>query len=362
MHIINLIDDFGSVNFGVWNAALSTAQILNQKYSYTSHAWFPKIEEIPAIDSVNMKVFEKINYGELQKALEEGGFTPDNCIVVSHGCWRFPSKWGNKLKEYGFKWVAIPHGMLEPWSMQQKKIKKSIYYRLFERKLLSSADIIRAVGTPEYNNLKRDFNKNVRLISNGIEPVLINDVVKKKSVKSFLFIARLHHKKGVIPMVKAWLDSPLANDSDYCLNIAGPDDGELPALQVLLANSKVSNIKYLGPVYGEEKEKLFQNNHFFLQPSFSEGFSTSVLEAMQYGLIPIITEGCNFPEALENNLAIKVKTEKNSIKKGLILASKIPDNEMITWGERASEFVTENYSLQHIAKLQAELYQKLLNS
>lgn len=360
MRIINLIDNLSPVNFGIWNAALATAPMLIDRHNCKSYAWYPALEDAPQLSQVEQRSFTAFGRTQMLEALKQGDFSPADTLIVSHGCWQFPTRWGHALHKMGYKWLMVPHGMLEPWSMQQKRFKKWLYFSLVERRLLAKADVIRAVGTPEFNNLQKMLSAKVALIPNGIPSLHQPLLEKPASPRHFLFMARLHHKKGLLPMVRAWLNSSLANNSLYQLTIAGPDDGELPALKGLLASSGVTNIHYVGAVYGAEKEVLLQRSHFYLLPSFSEGFPTSLLEAMQYGLIPLMTSGCNFPEALEAHLAIAITPETATILKGLNQAAKLSSGDLNNWGQKAAAFVNQHYNLNHIAELQYKLYKSLL--
>ncbi len=107
-------------------------------------------------------------------------------------------------------------------------------------------------------------------------------------------------KKGIVPLVKAWLQSALLNNTACRLIIAGPDEGELPLIQSLITDA--TNIEYIGMVSGDAKDKLLASASYYLLPSFSEGFPTSLLEAMEKGAIPVITRGCNFNEVFEQNI------------------------------------------------------------
>ena len=40
-------------------------------------------------------------------------------------------------------WVAVPHGMLEPWSLSQKRLKKWMYLHLVESPMLRRAHAIK---------------------------------------------------------------------------------------------------------------------------------------------------------------------------------------------------------------------------
>ena len=359
MRIINIIDNISQVNFGIWNAAIATAKHLKESYHVISELWFPEIEDYPNLDSVTMIPLKDTSKEYLFKLIEEKGLSPNNTIIVTHGCWQYATKWGAELKNKGFHWVYTPHGMLEPWSMQQKKWKKKIYFKLLEYPLSKIADTIRAVGSPELKNLQNTYNNTI-LIPNGIEENITTDKEWSTPIQ-FLFMARLHHKKGILALVQAWITSSLNNNEDYILNIAGPDDGEKEAMLSLIQNNNNQNIKYTGAIYGSDKEQLLKQSHFYILPSHSEGFPTSVLEAMQYGLIPIITKGCNFPEVFKHNKAIEITTSTDSIVEGLQKAAKIDKETFQTMSKDANEYINQNYSLKIIAKKQYELYQELLS-
>ena len=51
----------------------------------------------------------------------------------------------------------------------------------------------------------------------------------------------------------------------------------------------------------------------YVAPSYSEGFSMSVLEGMASGLPCVITTGCNFPEAAKANAAYVVDIDADAI-------------------------------------------------
>lgn len=359
MKIINFVDNLESVNFGIWNAAVSTAEELSQQGVH-SEIWFPQIERIPDIKAVKLVALTNLSVSAVADKIIQGY---DKCetVIVSHGCWMYPTKIGYALHNKGYKWIAVPHGMLEPWSMQQKKFKKLIYLYLIEKRMLHQADAIRAVGTPELYNLRRTYSSNnLHLIPNGTEETVKIEKDWEKPLR-FLFMARLHHKKGIVPLVEAWASSLLHNNAGYKLIIAGPDDGEKENMHKAILRNGSTNLEYVGPRYGREKEELLKNTHFYILPSYSEGFPTSVLEGMQNGLVPIITEGCNFPEAFENEMAIKISPAIEDIVSGLNQVALYNEAELNLVSQKVQEFVCANYSLKHIAEMQNKFYQKLLN-
>ena len=56
-------------------------------------------------------------------------------IVHIYGCWRpFTVKLFYEAKKYKKKIIISPIGALEPWSLQQKKIKKKIAWLIYQKK------------------------------------------------------------------------------------------------------------------------------------------------------------------------------------------------------------------------------------
>lgn len=364
MRIINIVDNLLKVNFGIWNAAIATAAQLNEQYQVSSELWYPENPEnvkLEPIQGLTLYVLKDISKKGIDAAVKERKLDANKDIIVTHGTWQYATKWGYQLKKRGFKWVYTPHGMLEPWSMQQKKVKKLTYFYLFEKRYAAKADAIRAVGSPEKENLLRHFEQ-VTLIPNGIDdaPPLTKKIEKQENPKIVLFMARLHHKKGVFSLVKGWVNSALIGRPDYKLIIAGPDDGEKERILKMMKHYRNNNLSYVGAVYGEEKKKLLESATYYILPTQSEGFPTSVVEAMGYGVVPIITDGCNFPEAFENQLAIKIEPHYQSIIDTLYLLPRKKQEELNELSIRCRQFILDNYTVSKIAQQQFELYQNLI--
>jgi len=441
--VVHLLSDISRINFGIWNPVVSTISYF-EKLGVSVEIWFPESNsKIP--DEIQQHRFRQLNK---QNFFLEN-FPSKNTVFISHGCWSWATRIGYFMKSHGYGWIAVPHGMLEPWSMNQKWFKKQTYFHFIEKRKLNIADTFIAVGGPEVDNLKRWFDK-VEHIPNGIEPFIgemgkwgngeMSDTVNQEISGSgeqevpnenpnlqinkspdtpsylitFLFLGRLHIKKGVVPLVKAWLDSSLWNDNRFQLIIAGPDEGELDRIKYLLdgvserqpegrrsklevrsqrvnvkdeklktlnetneqgvasnqslppitqdpkPNTQNPNIHIPGPIYGPEKTNLLLKSHFFLLPSQSEGFPTSIIEAMTCGCIPIITDGCNFPEAIEAGVSERIEFNISSIRNKLEEVSTWNNNEIENISIKVKEFVDNHYSLALIARKQYDLILKTI--
>ncbi len=111
-------------------------------------------------------------------------------------------------------------------------------------------------------------------------------VIKPK----FIFWGRIHKQKRIDKAIKFIHNIIYSGYPDAELLIIGPDCGEKNFLLDLARNLKIKN----NVIFKKEKNldtiiKLSKNFSFFLQLSDYEGMGMSVMESMQLGLIPVIT-------------------------------------------------------------------------
>ncbi len=356
MKIINIVSSINKINYGVWHAATIGSHYMKTEHKVESELWIcyqkNEVEIIPEIPYFFFKKEQKTIKG-FNNWLSQ--FSNSETIIVTHGSWLMPTKLGYWAKKRGFSWVYLPQGMFEVLSTSKLAIKKRLYFHLFEKRWIKNATVVRAVSYPEEKNLiKLIPGIPLALIYNGVNGNSTNTFEKSDSLLNFLFLARLHSKKGIIHLVKAWAEA--IDDSDnVLLSIVGPDEGELEKIKPYLRKTSV----YLGPKFGSEKSKLLENSHYYILPSYSEGFPTSVLEAMSYGAIPIITKGCNFPDIITHKLGYEIEPDIASIKNVLSnLKNKAFDKKLSL---RNIEYVENNFSENKIGENLLNLYTKILS-
>lgn len=358
MNIVHIIPNVKAINYGVWKVVLDSCLTLN---SFQNKCYIIVLSQEEVLMDELLKFQERISFFSVKEAntFISANFLNSESIIVSHGCWTTVSYLGYLLSKKRYQWVVYPHGMLEPWSLLNKRLKKWIYYNLFEKRFLRNANRLIAVGKPELINLRNTFKLNkVEHIPNGIQSAVVKEKEFDKVV--FTYIARLHHKKGVFELVSAWINSKiLKNEAAFQLNIAGPDEGEL---RKLVNECKgVSNIRILGPLYQNDKFELLNRSHFFILPSYSEGFPTSIIEAMTFGCIPIITKGCNFPEIEDAEFAFLTRTDVNEIREVLEEVSTFNESMFAELSKKAKSYIDENYSMEMVASKQLNIFKKVLS-
>jgi glycosyltransferase involved in cell wall biosynthesis len=105
----------------------------------------------------------------------------------------------------------------------------------------------------------------------------------------FVFWGRLATEKGLDRALRI-IEFLNRTVSDSRFLIIGPDLGERSRLEQLAQRLKIwKSVSFLGPKTHAEIARLASTSSFYLQPSLFEGMAVSVVEAMQLGLVPVVT-------------------------------------------------------------------------
>jgi poly(glycerol-phosphate) alpha-glucosyltransferase len=296
-------------------------------------------------------------------------------VADTHGLWLYP---GIAAKNYSRKnnrpYLISPHGMLDPWAMKNSRWKKLIAWRLFEREHLRGARCFRALCASEASSIRQLHLKNdIAIIPNGIDlPTgIVHSAPPWKGAvepgkKVLLFLSRIHPKKGLVNLLKAWAMN--RKSEEWVLAIAGWDQGgheqELKQLATELGlvwadvrkqemNSKLQtacSVLFLGPQFNEAKAACYHHCDAFVLPSFSEGLPMVVLEAWAYSRPVIMTPECNLPEGFLAGAALKMETTAASMAAGLNELQRMTVAERTTMGNRAHDLVVERFTWSRVGR------------
>lgn len=204
----------------------------------------------------------------------------------------------------GVPFVQSPHGMLADWSVRQKRLKKSLFYTSFGRRLLDRAAFVCTTAQGELDqSQKRHPHTPGRVIPLVFDlapyrerptPDLARKHLPLPSTErpTMLYLSRLHYKKRPDLLVAA---ARALRDMGHRFNIvfAGPLDREYKTgLMEYAKRIGVDDITtVLGMVPAEYKPSLFAACDVFVLPTSMENFGFVYFEALASGTPVITTKG-----------------------------------------------------------------------
>lgn len=271
----------------------------------------------------------------------------------------------------GIPYVIIPRGMLEPWALSYKAWKKKIYYALLERPALQKASAIQMLASSESEQIKPlKLNAPLVISPNGVHrqdfetlpspELFYEQFPHTRNKRLILFLGRIDPKKGLNFLAHAF-GKVRSDFSDAHLVIAGPDNvGFLPtAKQYFTDHHCLKSVTFTGILSGDIKYSALAAANYYIAPSYSEGFSMSVLEGMAAGLPCVITTGCNFPEAADAKAACIAEVNMDAIATALHQCLTNPQ-DAAAMGQRAREFIFNHYTWDKVASDLSKRYQSLV--
>jgi glycosyltransferase involved in cell wall biosynthesis len=281
--------------------------------------------------------------GTLESALEKFG-RPD--IVHDNGVWLLHNhRLAVLAARRGIPRTVSTRGMLEPWAMQHKHLKKRLAWLAYQRKDLRRASAMHATNEVEARNVGRlGLDVPVRVIPNGVDlPHLDENVVEKGSVRTALFMGRIYPVKGLPMLIDAWAR---VRPEGWRLVIAGPDEaGHEALIRKLVSDSGLGHVvEFAGQLDGNAKREAFSSAELFILPTHSESFGVAIAEALSYGMPVLTTTAAPWPELESRGCGWSVAPTGEGIARGLAAATARPPHDLGQMGRRGREYVAANYA------------------
>lgn len=300
-------------------------------------------------------------------------FRPD--VIHQHGLWMYPSLVSCQLKKKDIPYIISPHGMLDDWALRNSSWKKNIARALYENRNLAGAHCIHALCESEMRSIRKiGIKLPIAVIPNGIHVPSFSASEKPEWLKSMpcntkvvLFLGRIHPKKGLVELLKAWALCMYKHETQsrgWILVISGwTENGHEEDLKILSKQLGITDsVMFVGPSYNQEKSACFQYSDAFILPSRSEGLPMAVLEAWSHRLPVVMSSECNLQEGFDSDAAIKVDPECMSIQFGLQRLFRMTKSERVEMGERGLSLVKEKFEWTAIGKQMNEVYKWMVGA
>jgi len=292
-------------------------------------------------------------------------------VIHMHGIWHFGSLAPFLLPNNAVKVITI-HGLLDTWAVAHSKWKKQLVTLLYQKRLLGKADLIQINNKDEEQDVIRYLGykpKNMVIVPNGMKVSEYANLPEKGLFRKkhqiapdqqmILFMGRLNIKKGLDLLLPAFLKVH-TKIPDAILILAGPDDGYQAETEAFIRKNNLGEkIKLVGMLTDTLKKEALSDADMFVLPSYSEGFSIAVLEAMTSKVPTLVSDRVGFGDYIKKyNAAYLTPLNSDGVAAGLlkILQDKTYAESLI---KSAYRMVTENFDIKVVANQLLEEYKKV---
>ena len=176
------------------------------------------------------------------------------------------------MKNSSGKKILSIHGIFSEQIDQLHGKTTSNLSKKYEKDALSWADAITVVSKDAFNHYTTLGHK-IFQVPNAIDISSLPTNENRIYDKQVIFAGRLSKEKGIKTLIEICKNLP--NDIHVIILGDGPEVEDIKKLE-----SSQNNIHYFGSKNHQQTISLIKGSDVLIQPSFSEGISTTILESM----------------------------------------------------------------------------------
>lgn len=322
---------------------------------------FPAVELIPNYPFPKFwqpefwACWQKLHQEEYSLVLSRTRF-----FFTSLMAWRY-------TKKMKLPWVHIEHGSdFATFNSDFKTWLGRLYDRTLGSFVLRHSDINIANSNASARFVKRlSHRDDCKVIYRGVEKEIIENVTPHAFFETHFpgktvigFIGRLIDGKGVFDLVEAFANLP--TDTSICAIIG--DGPERPRLEKFIALQKLEGkVVLLGEKPFTEAMSLLKAFDIFVNPSYTEGIPTAVIEAALSRKAIIATDVGGTAEIIsgENDGFLITPHDVTDLKEKLSFLINNPDVRR-SMGEQAFMKVQKKFDWHHAVQEYLTIFHKLL--
>lgn len=273
------------------------------------------------------------------------------------------------------KYVLMPHGMLDPYSLSKKRWRKKLYLTCVEQHNILGASRLIFTTDNEQKSAKLHLpwlpsGEIVPLAADPPSDISSSDYANVFSKrfpeaerrKCLLFLGRIHEKKGIEYLLRIMPEITYRHP-DSLLVIAGTGSPTyVNKIKNLIHEYKLEgHVLLTGMLTGKQKVGAFARASIFVLPSKQENFAIAVAEAMHMAVPVIISDKVDsWPFVNASNSGFVI--QENAIERGFLnKIDQLLNNPDLArgFGQRGQTFAKEHFVWSRVASDMVSVYERV---
>lgn len=288
-----------------------------------------------------------------------------NCLYHFHLMWMTDKNFlARELLAQGLSYIITTHAAYTPDRIDS--LKKKIAMNSFELAFLKGAKAIHALCEEEKYILRElGLENDIFVIPNGISDNEFTKINEAKLLSNpyddkkfnIVWVGRVRPDKNILGIVKSISLLPTKYKKNIVMNIVGSFvKSYIDEVKRLIKSLNLEdNIIIHGPKFDLDKYNFIEKADLYLQPSFSEGISFSILDALACGTPTIISRQCNMNYYIKYNAFEVIEPYAEDIASKIIeLYESEEKRELLS--KNSLELVSEQFYWKNLINKYAEEY------
>lgn len=279
-------------------------------------------------------------------------------VYHAQGVWQWPTyaliDCANKKKK---PYLITPRGYLYPQDIAKSStFFKKLSLRIRLLKDLNAAACVHVTCEDEMIHCRNlGVTSPIAIIPN---PVEIKEYPYKKedNVRRIGYLGRISRRKNIEGLINAFHELGDEAKNAELLIIGGGDETYERYLRQLTERFALSNVRFVGFLSGEEKDKALASCSVLAMPSEFENLGNVVLEGLVRGIPCIATKGSPWSELQTHHCGWWVPYTQEDITYAVRNALNETDDKLQLLGFNGRKLMEERYSVEVIANQMAALY------
>jgi glycosyltransferase involved in cell wall biosynthesis len=254
--------------------------------------------------------------------------------------------------------ILSPRGMMDRWAWRHHRWRKRVMWWAGQARAVRTAACLHATAPCEAQCVRDlGIRAPIAVVPNGVTiPDLPPAPQRPSDVRTLLFLARIHEKKGVDILVHAWRNVQ-DRFSDWRLLIVGPDNGGyLLRMQDLAARIGARRVYFKGKIPQAEKSACFTSSELYVLPTHAENWGVSIAEALAHGLPAIVGRGAPWSGLETRRCGWWIDSSVDALTGTLETALALSPGELRARGALGREWVEEAFTWRSVADTMRQVY------
>jgi glycosyltransferase involved in cell wall biosynthesis len=226
-----------------------------------------------------------------------------------------------------------------------------VFLRPLLKHVWNQADAVIANSEGLRELARETADPGIEVIPNGVAVSNFSPRFEREGPLSVLCVARLIRRKGI-----GYLIDAVGDLENVTLTIVGEGEIEDELKTKVESQGLSSRVRFAGYVPHDDIHSYYEQADVFVLPSFNEGMSNTILEAMAAGLPILTTDTGGTDELLNGNGFVIEKPESNAIREALI-HYRDNDRDRVEHAKK-SRALAENMSWTSVAEQYYSIYER----